>query len=153
MKKTQWKKTGFTLIELLMVVVLMAIISAIAMPGFLEWMAQNRLNGATRQVMTDLMEARSSAVNQNNRFRVLFVDSHRYQIHDDRNNNSAIDAGEPVVTKDIHNDYQDVTFSATATPIFYSRGTAFGTTVTLYLANHGQTKTVTVSAAGRVKCN
>ena len=140
---------GFTLIELMIVVAIMAIIAAIAFPAYRIWMVKNRLNGAARQVMSDLMEARMKATSQNNRFRVFFLDSHQYKILDDDNNNNAEDAGESSQTKDIQAGYYDVTLSASANPIFYPRGTALGTTVTL--TNPSGTKYVKVAITGRVK--
>lgn len=140
---------GFTLVEMMIVVAVLAILAAIAAPNLKTYMAQRRVSGAARQVMTDLMGARMEAASQNNRFRVFFLDDHRYQILDDDNNNNTADSGEASTTKDIQNGYYDVTFSASADPIFYPRGTAYGTTVTL--TNSSGSKYVTVAAAGRVK--
>jgi type IV fimbrial biogenesis protein FimT len=141
---------GFTLLEMMIVIAVMAILAAIAAPNFTSYMAHRRLNGAARQVMTDLMEARMKAVSQNNRFKVFFSeDGHRYTILDDSNNNNTEDSDETSTTKDIHDAYHDVTFSATADPIFYPRGTAYGTTVTL--TNSSGSKSVSVATAGRVK--
>jgi len=66
------KKAGFTLVEMMIVVAIMAILATIAAPNLQTYMTQRRLNGAARQIMTDLMEARSKAVSGNNRFRVFF---------------------------------------------------------------------------------
>lgn len=151
-KQKTGKEKGFTLLELMIVIMLIGVIAAIALPGFQGWMIKNRLNGAARQVMTELMETRSKAVSRNNRFRVFFINDHQYTILDDRNNNNTVDTGEPTLTRDIHADYFDVHFTATANPIFYPRGTAFGTTVTLRNGAGGE-KRVTVSTAGRVKIN
>ncbi|MBN2397494.1 MAG: GspH/FimT family pseudopilin [Deltaproteobacteria bacterium] len=140
---------GFTLVEMMIVITVMAILAAVAAPNFTSYMAHRRLNGAARQIMTDLMEARMRAVSQNNRFKMFFLDNHRYKVLDDANNNNTEDSGETSTTKDIRDMYHDVTFSATADPIFYPRGTAYGTTVTL--TNSGGSKSVTVATAGRVK--
>lgn len=145
-------RKGFTLLELMIVIMLIGIIAAIALPGFQGWMVKNRLNGAARQVMTELMETRSKAVSRNNRFRVFFINDHQYTILDDQNNNNVADTGESTLTRDIQTDYYDVHFTATANPIFYPRGTAFGTTVTLTNVTGGE-KRVTVSTAGRIKIN
>ncbi len=126
-----------------------AILASIAIPTFMSLMPGMRLNGAARQVMTDLMAARMKAVSENNRFRVFFIDNHQYKILDDDNNNNAENSGEWTQTKDIQDEYYDVTFSATADPIYYPRGTAFGTTVTV--TNSSGTKTVKVAFTGRVK--
>ncbi|MBW2674402.1 MAG: GspH/FimT family pseudopilin [Deltaproteobacteria bacterium] len=142
-------KRGFTLVEMMIVVAVIGILAGIAAPNLKTYMVQRRVNGAARQVMTDLMEARMKAVSQNNRFRVFFLDDHRYQILDDDNNNNTEDSGETSTTKNIQGEYYDVTLSATANPIFYPRGTAYGTTVTL--TNSSGSKDVSVATSGRVK--
>jgi type IV fimbrial biogenesis protein FimT len=142
-------KRGFTLVEMMIVIAVLAIIAAIAAPNFQTYMAQRRLNGAARLVMTDLMDARMKAVSENNQFKVFFLDTHQYKVLDDENNNGTEDTGETSVTKDIQSNYPGVTLSASANPIFYPRGTAWGTTVTL--TNTSGSKSVSVSTAGRVK--
>jgi type IV fimbrial biogenesis protein FimT len=143
------KQSGFTLIELIVIIAIVAIFAGIAIPNFLSYMPKYRLNGAARQIMGDLMAARMKAVKENNRFRVLFLDNHQYKILDDDNNNNAEDSGEWTNIKDIQSEYSDVTFSATANPIFYPRGTAYGSTITL--TNSTGSKYVKVAITGRVK--
>jgi type IV fimbrial biogenesis protein FimT len=140
---------GFTLVELIISIAIAAIIMAILAPQLQKMMTRNRLNGAARQIVNDLMNSRMKASSQNNRFRVIFLDNHRYMIHDDDNNNNSVDTGEATITKDIASSYRDVTFSSTANPIFYPRGTSWGTTITV--SNSIGSKTVSVSTAGRVK--
>lgn len=147
-KKVRSQK-GFTLVELMIVVAIIAIMATFAFPAYQDWMVRNRLNGAARQVMSDFMEARMKAASQNNRFRVLFLDSHRYKILDDDNNNNIEDTGESSQTKDIQTEYYDVTLSVSADPIFYPRGTSSGTTFTL--TNSSGSKYVKVAITGRVK--
>jgi len=147
-----FKKYGFTLVELMIVLAIMGIVSAIAAPNFINYMADRRLNGAARMVMSDLMAARQKAVSQNNEFKGFFnASNHQYTILDDDDNDGTADTGEATEVRDIQTDYYDVTFSASANPIFYPRGTAFGTTVTLTSSRTGVSKYVKVALTGRVK--
>ena len=142
------KQSGFTLIEMMIAVAIAVVLIGIAISNYLEWLPISRLNGAARQVMGDLMWARMQAVSQNNRFRVFFLNNHEYQILDDDDNDNTVDSGEWTQTKDIQQEYSDVTFSATANPIFYPRGTAWGSTITL--SNLAGTADVKVAISGRV---
>jgi prepilin-type N-terminal cleavage/methylation domain-containing protein len=135
-----FNKTGFSSLELMIVVAVVGIVTAIAAPNYLNYMAERRLKGAARMVMSDLMAARQKAVSQNISVTVTFTSSYTYTI-----------AGE-AIARDIRNDYYDVTFSASANPIFSSRGTAsLGTTVTLTSARTGTSKCVMAASTGRVK--
>lgn len=141
--------TGFTLTELLITMLLMGILSAIAIPNFIAWLPANRLNGAALQIMTDLQAARMRAVAENNEYKIFFPNNHTYRILDDTNGDGDEDVGETGRTKDIQIDYWDVTFNATANPVFTERGTATGTTVTV--TNSAGSKTIRVASTGRVK--
>ena len=146
---------GFTLVELMIVIAVMGIMAAIAVPNYRTYMAQRRLNGAARQVMSDLMAARMKAVSQNNEFKVFFLANNQYKILDDNNNNGTEDTGESSQTKDIQTEYYDVTLSANNNPIFQPNGTASNLpTINLgSLSNSSWSKSITISSAGRVKIN
>ena len=150
-------KKGFTLIELIIVLSIVIVVAGISIPVYNNLKPRYRLNGAARQVTSDMMWARMQAVSQNNEFMVDFVDAqHKYTILDDNNNNGSVDSGESTVTKNIQDEYYDVVFSSTADPIFYPRGIASpGATITLNLLNEDGikigTRTVKINLAGRVK--
>lgn len=149
----RFNKTGFTLLELMIVVAVLGIVSAIAAPNYTNYMAERRLKGAARMVMSHLMAARQNAVSKNHEFKVFFNNDQRtFTILADANNNGTADTGEATEVRDIRIDYYDVAFSASANPIFSPRGTAsLGTTVTLTSARTGTSKCVMAASTGRVK--
>jgi len=145
--------SGFTLIEMMIVMAIAAIMAGIAIPSFMSMLPGMRLNGAARQVMTDLMAARMDAVKQNNEFKIFFLDNHQYKILDDDDNDGVDDSGvEMSRTVNIQDNYTGVTFSSTNNPIFSPRGTATSLP-TITVQNSSGSKTVSVSIAGRVKIN
>ena len=144
------KQSGVTLIELIVIIAILAVVAGIAVPNFLSYLPKHRLNGAARQVMGDLMAARMKAVSQNNEFRIFFLaNGHEYTILDDDNNNRIADGGEWTETKDIRDEYHDVTIGSNNDPIFLPRGTATNLP-TITLTNPSGSKTITISIAGRV---
>jgi prepilin-type N-terminal cleavage/methylation domain-containing protein len=56
------RKGGFTLSELLMVIVVLAIVASIAIPGFSRWLPNYRLRVAARDVFSNFQHARLTAV-------------------------------------------------------------------------------------------
>jgi len=144
------EKKGFTLLETLMVITIIGFMTAIAVPSYLTFMQQRRLNGAARMVMSDLMAARMQAVTHNNNFRVFFLDSKRYQILDDDNNNGVADSGEATQIKDIRSTYSDVTMSSNNNPVFSPKGTA-ANLATITLSNLSGSRNVVLAVTGRAR--
>ena len=109
-----------------------------------------RLDGAARQLASDLMAAKMKAVMLGTKYRVSFLDSHRYNVVEDKNNNGKSDPGELLVERDVQSDYGDITLTSTNNPIFHPRGTA-SNLATVTLSNSAGSKTITVGITGRVK--
>lgn len=63
---------GFTLFELLIAVALFAILSAVALPVFMESSARNSLWTASETIGSQIRQARLKAITRNTRFRVRF---------------------------------------------------------------------------------
>ena len=134
------KQSGFTLIELIVIIAIVGVFAAIAVPNFLSYMPKYRLNGAARQVMGDLMAARMKAVKENTTVTVARVSNHEYKISTTSEEK----------TIDIQSNYRDVTIVGIFTDIsFYSRGTASPRAITL--TNSTNSKKVSVAITGRVK--
>jgi len=154
---------GFTLIEMMVVIGVFGILAAIAIPAFMSMLPGMRLNGATRQVMGDLMAARMKAVKENNNYKIFFnsPSSNQYQILDDDNNNDAADTNEGLTTEYIQTEPDEVTpkyhdviiSSSTNDPVFTSRGTIkdFSSVPTIVLQNSSGTKTISGNIAGHIK--
>lgn len=132
----------------MIVIAIMGIMASLAVPSYQSFMAQRRLNGAARMVMSDLMSARMQAVTQNNNYRVIFLDTKRYQLLDDDNNNGVADSGEASQIKDIQTTYSNVTMTANNNPIFLPKGTATDL-ATVTLSNSSGSRKVIVAITGR----
>lgn len=143
---------GFTLAELIIGVAVMSVLVAVAMPNVRSQMSKYRLNGATRQILGDLMAARMQAVKQNTTVKVFFQDTHRYTICTVLNKDSADCIIGTARAKDVQTAYRNVTLTANNNPVFLSKGTATNM-ATITLANTSGSKSITVSIVGRVKIN
>jgi type IV fimbrial biogenesis protein FimT len=144
---------GFTLLELMIILAVIGILSAIAIPSFLSMLPGMRLNGAARMVAGDLMAARMKAVKLNQRTKVFFDNDHQYRICNDANSDTTVDSGEgDVQTRTIQTDYPGVALSKEgyADPVFQPRGTASIIFVTL-TNSEGAQKQVKVHLTGRIK--
>jgi type IV fimbrial biogenesis protein FimT len=148
--KSQTASQGFTLVELMIVLGIMSITLMLTNMWLSSQLPHWRLNGAVRQVVSDLVAAKMNAVVERNRQRVFFQDNRHYVILDDKNNNGKIDSGEHQEARDIQADYQDVTMTASNNPSFLPRGTA-SNLASITLTNSAGSRKITVSITGRVK--
>jgi prepilin-type N-terminal cleavage/methylation domain-containing protein len=128
---------GFSLGEVLVAAAVFGILAVVAVPQFLAFRPMNRLNGAARQIYSELMWARAKAVNDNTSYVVTFP-----------TNQTMLITGSTARTVNIQTEYSDVTLTSSASTItFSSRGTA-SVAPTITLTNPGGTKTVTVRITG-----
>ncbi len=58
------KRSGFTTIELAVVLAIMAILTAIAIPNLIAWAANRRVNSAARDIVSVLQRARMEAAKE-----------------------------------------------------------------------------------------
>lgn len=74
-------RNGFTLIELMVVVAIIAIVTAVAIPAYMTWKPRNQIRSAVSQVQSDLNRAKMRAVETRRQCRVVFT-TNGYQIFD-----------------------------------------------------------------------
>jgi len=149
---------GFTLVEFTIATTVVALLSAIAVPNLSTLMPKYRLNGATRQVMSDLMAARMKAISLNRKVQVFLPLENSpdkiYKICDDANNDGAVDNCEGnAQVKDVQVNYASVVLYSNNNPIFYPRGTATNMATVTIKNSKGESKTITINITGRVKIN
>jgi type IV fimbrial biogenesis protein FimT len=141
---------GFTLTESLIVLGILGVVLMLTGTWLTSQLPRGRLNGASRQIVSDLLAAKMKAVVEQNRQRVIFQDDHRYVLLDDDNNNGKPDPGEKLESRNIQESYRDVTLTASNNPSFLPRGTA-SSLATITLSNSAGKRIITVSITGRVK--
>ena len=75
---------GFTMVEMMIVVAVMAILAAIAIPSYYEYLPKSRASGAARQLFTEMQYAKMRAISENNDYKIEFdTTNNRYRIYDD----------------------------------------------------------------------
>ncbi len=64
---------GFTLIEVLIVIAMIGILSAIAIPNYINWLPNYRLKGAARDLYSNMQKVKLEAVKRNTDVGIAFT--------------------------------------------------------------------------------
>jgi type IV fimbrial biogenesis protein FimT len=97
------KKSGFTLMELMVVIAIISILSALAVPNLIKWRPKRQLSAATKEILSVMQYARSRALKENTRVGLLFDRANEtYTVFFDNGaganaNNGTQDGDEPTV--------------------------------------------------------
>ena len=89
------RERGFTILEVVIVLALMLVMMAIAIPSFMASVQQTQLVSSARSVANALMRARFEAIRQNSRFSTIYSAGSPPQYGVDLNANGDLDSTEP----------------------------------------------------------
>jgi Tfp pilus assembly protein FimT len=130
---------GLTVVELIIVMGILTIGLAVAMPNIATFSSGYKLRAATREVATDLQLTRLLAVKENKTFQVIFGPN-SYQV-------VRLNDGIVAKSRSFGPEYPDINLTNVSIT-FDPRGLSSGNTVTV--ANTRGTKNVSVAPTGRV---
>ena len=106
------RQSGFTLVEVLVVIGLIAVISAFAVPTFINWLPDYRLRSAAHDLLSNFQKAKLEAVKRNLRCGVVFASAGTgYTVFVDANENYLFD-GEDTIVQVAWSDYKSVSIDA-----------------------------------------
>ncbi len=148
------KKGGFSLFELLIVLVVIAVVSAIVTPNIISWRSNAKLRGATGNLKADLEMAKIKAIKENN-FVAIRFEGNAYEIFVDKSDDGIRDVDEPLLKTrtlpaGVAFDFSPPNWTFTShVATFTARGTA-GKGTAVLTNTKGDQKHIKVETLGRI---
>lgn len=152
-KKNILGSKGFTLIEIIIVLVLLAIVAAIALPTFQRLVVNSPLKTAARDLMAEFALGKERAIAESRQYRIILdVDNGSYDIQQCQNTGSTCSSWSSLQVKNLNRYANDITFDSGSTTVnsyvFQTRGTVTNGTIVLR-NNRNSTATIRINIAGR----
>ncbi len=156
--KTLGTEKGVTMMELMIVAVIVGVMSALAVPSFINYASKMEAKSKARNIVSTLRQARSKAVSERVQYGVFFdAANRRYVYFKDKANpgNYQFEVGDSIVGRDTLTakvNYGGNTFTNT-TVVFRTDGSASSSgEMQILPASGGFTYTINVLAStGRIK--
>ena len=148
--RSKKRQKGFTLVEVMIVVAIIGILAAIAVPSFLSWLPNMRLKAAARDLYSNMQKAKMEAIKSN--IPTLFNFTSGIGTPCTGGAYTFTNSAETIVNSSMAN---DVCLSTTSNfpGGFSTQGTAFGATgsITLTHSQSSKTYTITQTIAGSIR--
>lgn len=158
------RRAGFTMVELLIVIVVIATLSAIAVPDIIKWLPNYRLKSAARDLFSNMQTARMQAVKENENVIMIFdAGTTPGFYYFDTDNNNAYTAGENRIDFSAYGSGVDYgtgnaalnwdgnNCTQTGSITFNSRGTSNSGTVYIQNQNNDICYAITGKTSGSIK--
>jgi len=101
------KHSGFTVVELLVVIALIGIIAAIAVPNFIGWLPNYRLRAAAHDLYSNFRKTKLTAVKRNTNCAIRFDDT-GYMVFVDDDEDFEKDGSEDEIVQVLWADYKSI---------------------------------------------
>jgi len=138
---------GFSLFEIIIVVAIIGIISAVAVPTFSEWRARSAVDNASKALLANLKQARVMAMAENRSVSITFTNSsYTFDAETPQNTPCGLCSNRMVPFSEFSS---NMTITPTTTRTFTSRGTVGPTNPPIVLAASGFSHQITLNAIGR----
>lgn len=118
---------GFTLFEMLIVIAIIGIISAVAVPNFSAWRERQAVNSATKSLLSHMKQARVIAMAENRSVKITFATG-SYTYDDDSGGTCGLCKPKTIAFSTFS---PNLGITPTTTRTFSSRGTVNSGTITL----------------------
>ena len=157
-KAGRHRQAGFTMLELMIVIAVIAILTAIAVPNIIDWLPNYRLKSAARDLLSNMQKARMEAVSRNTDVVVTFdgsVNPGFYFFDTDKGENrvdfSSYGSGVDYGTGNAALNWNGDNCTQAASITFNSRGTSNSKTVYIQNQNNDICYAITARSSGSIK--
>jgi len=147
------KNEGFTLLEIIVVVGILALATAIAVPNMINWRIRGQLRSAAENLKIDLLSAKSRAARENTAvFFLLDPDQGSYRIYFQRSGEDETSVMSRSLPSSVHFDTGHPDFTLDDNDTFFDpRGTTSDGGKIVIMNSIGMRKIIVISTLGRIR--